>query len=200
MKQYGINDVVHTNYYRFDNFFMLSYESAFNILYKKTKEGSARAEVLCHSMLFLARHAIELGLKWNIRYLKSLENNKDVKCNCKLNNTHNLSDLLDDFKKLYENTYKKIDEIIYDEKLYNSLKDLICGNSTFLGLAEIDNNSIYTRYPHKKDGKPFYDDESYNITISMSSLHSLFNDAISLLAHIQTFLKYLNNFENPRYC
>jgi len=195
--------------------YLRGYKHAFTSLVEDVLRKNVSVDFMAHPILFVARHAIEIGLKANLLELKKYTHRSFHK----IENCHRITILLLEFNSQV-NTFYGICEskqIHVDEteksqysEYYNSLDQLINGNAIFEGLGTIDDGSIGFRYPVDKvrdeHRKPLIDGNGNPITervfketdvISIAEVNMLFNDSMVLLEHtINVFDRYMKQIDN----
>lgn len=138
-----------------DSDYFSQYENAIELLFNEINENK-NIDSLILPTLFLLRHALELGMKYNIKYFsKYSEKNDFLK---KLNNTHNLKELFDAFcvhiraslenfgcSKKDELTKQIEEQIKKSEKIIFFLEGLDKKGTTFRYSEDIDGEKSLAR-------------------------------------------------------
>lgn len=174
----------------FPDFFayLRAYKHAFKALIKTTEDKNCSVDYMSFPILFIARHALEIGLKANIKYLVNITNSPLGFT--KLSNCHDISKLLIEFEdqlklalRILNKTHKiEIEHAVQTQMdiLIASLKQLIDGCNNFKGLGVIDNKSISFRYPTDRDNQPCI---APCEVISLVKVEELFDQAIVMLEY-----------------
>lgn len=77
--------------------YCIDYKKAYFFLFRSIEKSNDQFDEILTPMLFLLRHSVELGFKFNIKYL-SVSTKEKLKI--KIYQEHNLSKLLDEFRRL----------------------------------------------------------------------------------------------------
>lgn len=194
--------------------YLWEYNNAFNTLVEDILSHNVSVDCMAHPILFVARHAIEIGLKANIYELVKYTNCSFIN----IANCHKITKLLLEFNnqvnKFFDICNSKQIPIDETEKTqyiqyYKSLDQLVNGNEKFKGLGIIDDGSIKFRYPVGKvsdeSGKPLLDESGNPIMkkvfgptdkISIAEVKKLFNESMVLLENtINVFDKYMQQLD-----
>lgn len=173
--------------------YLRAYKYAFKALIKATEDENCSVDLMSFPILFIARHALEIGLKANIRYLVKYTNSSLGFT--KLSNCHDISKLMIEFQdqlNLALRIIKEKHQIEIEQttqaqmgNLLTCLKQLIDGCNNFKGLGLIDNKSISFRYPTDRDNQPSIDPFE---VISLVKVEELFDQAIVLLEYTPSVL------------
>lgn len=173
--------------------YLRAYKYAFKALIKAAEDKNCSVDHLSFPILFIARHALEIGLKANIRHF--VKYTKSSLGFTKLSNCHDISKLMIEFKDqlslalriLKENHGIKIEQKAQSQmdNLLICLKQLIDGCNNFKGLGLIDNKSISFRYPTDRDNQPCIDPFE---VISLVKVEELFDQSMILLEYTPSVL------------
>jgi len=194
--------------------YLRGYKHAFTSLVEDVLRKNVSVDYMAHPILFVARHAIEIGLKANVYEIEKYTKARFHK----IKNCHNITIWLLEFNSQVNEFYNicsaKQISIEYSDKsqysaLYESLNELVNGNERFKGLGIIDDGSIKFRYPTEKalddNGKPLLDSNGNPVMknvfelmdiISIAEVEKLFNKSMVLLEHtLNVFDKYLQQLD-----
>jgi hypothetical protein len=164
----------------FDNY-MQSYQNAFNILFEYIEGSNSRVDIVSYPLLFMARHAVEIGLKLNIKYFSKYSKKADYVNS----NSHVLSNLYQGFQFQVKETIKKLKEDGADisketiDELYHYFDKSNCLIST---IETLDKFSCSFRYPIDNKNNRNFD---YNDSINLIKVKELFEDTMILLSYIR---------------
>jgi len=186
--------------------YLRGYKHAFNSLIEDVLRKNISVDYMAHPILFIARHAVEIGLKANVYELEQY-----TKCRFyDIPKCHQITKWLLEFDSQVQKFYDLcgIKQISIDKsekaqykRYYKCLYELINGNSKFKGLGIIDDGSINFRYPYKKlnqKGNPKME-KVFEIAdiISIAEVEKLFNEAVVLLEHtpnvFEHYMKFMDN-------
>ncbi|MDY0324631.1 MAG: hypothetical protein RBQ87_00480 [Candidatus Cloacimonadaceae bacterium] len=190
--------------------YLRGYKHAFQALVEDVLRKNIPVDYMAHPILFVARHAIEIGLKANVFELEQY-----TKCRfSKIENCHKITKWLLEFNRQVHEFYDicetkqiSIDQTDKDsyDKYYQYLFELIKGNDKFDGLGEIDDGSIKFRYPYEwisrdKSKPPTKRVFEVADIVSIAEVEKLFNEAIVLLEYtpevLHPYMKQFNNNES----
>ncbi len=176
-----------------------AYREAFNILFAQIEEKNVPVNVISYPLLFLARHSLELGYKFNINYLA-----KYSRLNDKVNwNKHHLRELHEAFGLHFE-------AVVHELNISKDIADDF--NARFAEVEKlaktfdhIDRGSFSFRYPVDTQQKAVFEHED---TINLLDVKELYEKAMTLVFHTTDVLSdftdyvgYMNNCiaeEHPR--
>ena len=147
------------------------YEKAINILIKYVYETKTNSTEICHPLLYLVRHSMELGIKANIYFLNEFK--KDSKQNS--SNSHNLKNL---FNLLEKNFYEISDKCKLHPLRIKKFKDdseIIKDLINILG----EEPSVF-RYPADRIGNLLF--ERTDVRIDILELFEKYKVASDLLS------------------
>lgn len=195
--------------------YLRGYKHAFTSLVEDVLRENVSVDFLAHPILFVARHAVEIGLKANVYELEKYTKRRFTK----IANCHKITKWLLEFSSQVNTFYdicsskqipvEETEKSQYIE-YYKSLDQLVNGNDKFKGLGIIDDGSIKFRYPIEKvldeRGKPLLDESGnpimkkvFEVTdmISIAEVERLFNESMVLLEHtINEFDQYMRQIDN----
>lgn len=159
------------------------YEAMVDFIFKEYPKTNQRFEVIATPLLFTISHAIELGLKENIKYLKKYSQSNLLSAFQNwtiLTKSHDLKSLSKEFSSQFNKTYKKL-KIDNDLKL--EFKQLFKQLEKLLILLERGAETY--RYANKLDNKGDFIKESigYDKKIDFLDLELVFKEVIKLLTH-----------------
>jgi hypothetical protein len=123
------------------NVFMSLYEHAVNKLYREVSEGNETADSIAMPLLFMMRHAMELGYKYPTAEI------------CQLNGTnYNPQSDLHFFKKLHSRLKKEFDTLWQNGGISDNKKTSFDEHYELTGAAttwfdEVDPRGVNFRYP-----------------------------------------------------
>jgi len=168
--------------------YLRAYKHAFKALIKAAEDKNCSVDYMAFPILFIVRHALEIGLKANIKYLVTITNS--TLGFTKLANCHDISKLLIEFQdqinltlKILNETHQvEIEQTVHsqmDNRL-TCLKQLIDGCNNFKGIGLIDKKSISFRYPTDRENQPCINPFE---VISLVKVDELFDQAIELLEY-----------------
>lgn len=194
--------------------YLQEYKHAFTSLVEDVQRKNVSVDYMVHPILFIARHAVEIGLKANVYELEKYTKERFSK----ISNCHNITKWLTEFNAQVNAFYAICNskQIIIDNTdksqfaEYNkSLNELVYGNSSFKGLGIIDDGSIKFRYPTEKalddHSKPLIDANGNPVMknvfelvdiISIDQVERLFNESMVLLEYtMSVFDKYMQQLD-----
>ena len=165
--------------------YLHAYQTAFKILYAQIGEGNAPVNIISYPLLFLARHSLELGYKFNINYLAKYSHRKD-----KVNwNYHHLRELHDAFGLHFRGVVQKlnISKDIADE--FNSrFAEVEKLTETF---NKIDRGSFNFRYPVDTEQRNVFE---HRATINLLDVKELYEKAMILVSHTADVLSDFTDY------
>src|SRR5690242_5681506 len=106
-ENFGLSRAKYEAYLGNDRSFMgyvTTYHNAFNSLIEDVNRTDLHVDRISYPMLFMARHAMELGFKANIRYFKKYSERDDFTNS----DSHNLKKLFEAFKLHISTTVKNL--------------------------------------------------------------------------------------------
>jgi len=187
--------------------YLQGYKHAFTSLVEDVLRKNVSVDYMAHPILFVARHAIEIGLKANVFEIEKYTKRRFTE----IKRCHEITKWLIEFNRQVDAFYKicSSKQISIDEseksqynEYYGYLNELINGNNRFSGLGIIDDGSIKFRYPTEK----VKDDQGNSVTknvfeimdtISIAEVERLFNESMVLLEHtINVFDQYMKQIDN----
>jgi len=149
---------------------LIQYKRAINILIEKLQETKTNVDIIDFPLLYMMRHSLELGFKFNIRFLTKY-NNKEIKD--KLLCSHNLEILFNEFKELVMLINSKFDDDLKSQisKFLDSTSKLI------LDLGPTEASAF--RYLENKNGHVFGAKEKRNVR----EIKELYDEVLIMLVN-----------------
>lgn len=157
------------------------YERLFDFIFEEYPKTKRRFDEISLPTLFTLSHALELGLKENIKFFKEYHGSKHLSRFenwTLLMKSHDLKSLSDEFKIGYYKLHKKLhadkENIEEFSKYYKSLEDLI---------SILDRNSETFRYYYKvdKNGNEIKESIEHSKKIDFLEIKELFDKVKTLL-------------------
>lgn len=172
------------SYYSYLN----SYKKSFDILYNSIEKENESFNEISYSILFLARHSIEIGFKANIVYFKKYSKIND----CNNSDIHFLKALFGCFKSHINKTIinlKNDYDVIIDKTDLIELKKYCSNIEKMIDVFEIiDFSSQNLRYPINTNKEVVYKEK---LIVDLFEIKEMFDSSIILLTYTSSlFSKY----------
>lgn len=159
---------------------LIEYKRAINILVENLKETKTSVDTIAFPLLYMMRHSLELGFKFNIKFLAKY-NNKEIEGN--LLHSHNLDKLFDEFKELIMSKSPK-----FDDDLENQISEYL--DSTAKLISELGPTEISAfRYLESKGISVFSRKEKRNVR----EIKELYDEVIKMLINTFDVISELQN-------
>jgi hypothetical protein len=180
------------------------YKSMVDFLYEEYPKTNRRFEVIAIPLLFTMSHAVELGLKENIKYLKkySQSNLLTVFENwIILVKSHDLKSLSKEFKSQFNKTLKKLkaENSIkqefnkLDKKLENLISLLERGAETYRYASKLDNKAEFIKSSIKSDKEIDF----YELQETFTEVDKLLTHSADVISHYTDYIDLIE--EKPEY-
>jgi len=159
-------------YQSFGNY-LASYEHVVQCLFTALEEGKEMPDVIAPPLLFMMRHAMELGYKYTLWELHQMN---EEPYDAKTYGNHKLRDLHTALRAQHQKAVTKYD--LPDDEV-SSFEDYC--EKTQAGMSQfesLDATSFNFRYPMDKFGKPNF---ALDQTIDLTAIKQAFDDAMILL-------------------
>ena len=180
------------------------YKSMVDFIYEKYPSTNRRFEIIAIPLLFTISHAIELGLKENIKYLKKYSQSNLLTAFQNwilLVKSHDLKGLSKEFKSQFNKTCKKLK---VEKSIKLEFKNLFKELEKLIDLLERGAETF--RYANKLDNKGEFVKTSINFEkkIDFYEIEKAFKEVDKLLTHsadvISHYTDYVNLIEEkPQY-
>lgn len=178
------------NYPRFHSY-LTFYHEAFEALMKDVAALGWHVDRLAFPMLFIARHCLELGFKYNIRHFKKYSKLKDFSKN------HDLRTLFGEFKQHIEKTVTNLKDNYGIEVIKTEIDEfnLYCREVDKLTLLfdTLDKGSFNFRYPEDQNDKRVFKSTD---RINLLDVEELLKESMVLLQYTSSvFSKYTDQVD-----
>jgi hypothetical protein len=162
------------------------YKNAINIIIKELKDTKISIDVVAHPVLYMMRHSLELGYKYNFECFEPYSSRKTIK---KLIGCHDLQKLHEEFKAHFDLINSELhfdsDLVTEFEKYYNHTTTLICQ----LGSTEA---SSFRYIKNTKGQRVFQSTETKDV----GEIKELYDKAITMLAHTSDLISPYTDYKD----
>ncbi len=173
-----------SNYPKFSTF-VAFYQDAVEILYRRVSEGNDMPDMVAFPLLFLMRHALELGYKYSLFHLCALNSTTFDPGNME---RHSLVKL---HKRLGVEYYAALGNGAFPESDKESFeKYYALTASSMKRFEDLDTSSTRTRFPNNDESPAF----SHEANVNLLELKNEFDDAMVLLT---TMADVIGEYDYP---